>query len=381
MAHIYVDTSVGRPIGELRTVVDNTSSGLAGGNMNIGSDSLPAGAGAVTLVAEEQPHCTLSRRARGINDLHRSALVVENNRSLSATFATLMKHEGYAVRTACDCEEGIRLYMHCAPFSAVIVDYSLPGNGFDLVKAIRQENHSQRILIAAFHYRHEGEVPRPHELKDIPLLIDITHLRRILKKLQFWATRDEIEEAIEKLTPAQLLRLRLFADRMAQRLGTAARGRDGSDLLQEALLLTFEGAEGTNGRHWKKGVDFCRHLEWAVKSKADNWKHKRTLELQAYEACEMISPDSEEGRFSPINHVASRDAAADQCLIAREQVERILRVFEHDEAATIVLRGWSEGVTACEMIMEYGLTKQQYEAAVKRIRTKLQKRGGEGHGA
>jgi CheY-like chemotaxis protein len=372
MAHIHFDMPASQAIGSLRTVVDNTLSDCPAENTSIRSNSPLAGTGA-TLGTEGKTDFHLPPTAIEINDSQRSALVIENDRYLSATLATLVKHEGYAVRSARDCEEGIRLYRHCAPFFVVIVDYSLKGNGLEVLKVIQQENRSQRIFITAFHYRHEGEVPLPSEFKNLPLLTDITHLRRMLKKFQFWATRDEIEEAIEKLTPGQLLRLQLFADRMAQRLGAAARGRDGYDLLQEALLLTFEGAKGSNGRHWKKGVDFCTHLEGAVKSKADNWKHKRTLELQAYKACESIKRDSEGEEFSLLEKLPSRDKAADQSLIAREQAERILRVFEGDEAATMVLCGWSEGITGCELMTECELTKQQYEAAVKRIRTKLQK--------
>ncbi|MGC1646663.1 MAG: hypothetical protein WA741_12600 [Candidatus Sulfotelmatobacter sp.] len=72
--------------------------------------------------------------------------------------------------------------------------------------AIRDIDPSQGIIIAATAYRTAGEVPRPKELMDIPLLIDfsIFQLRNLLEKI-------EVDRAIKGLTSSELLQLQLFA--------------------------------------------------------------------------------------------------------------------------------------------------------------------------
>ena len=59
------------------------------------------------------------------------------------------------------------------------------------------------------------------------------------------ATRDEIDQAIEALVPAQLVKLKKYAGWRIRGLGRASLGRDGDLLLQDALTSTIVGAEGS----------------------------------------------------------------------------------------------------------------------------------------
>src|SRR3979411_951747 len=71
---------------------------------------------------------------KSINASTRSALLVENDESLLNFLRRSLKDEGYAVRTAANSEEGLRLYRHCAPFNVVLIDYCVPqsnGVGID----------------------------------------------------------------------------------------------------------------------------------------------------------------------------------------------------------------------------------------------------------
>jgi hypothetical protein len=61
-----------------------------------------------------------------INTLKRSALVIEQDQSLSRMFAAYLKRAGYVVRTACKGEDALRLYLDYAPFDVVLVDYGMP---------------------------------------------------------------------------------------------------------------------------------------------------------------------------------------------------------------------------------------------------------------
>ena len=311
-----------------------------------------------------------SRSATSIN-ASRKVLVVENDESLQRMFKVRLEHEGYAVRTACDAEEGLRLYQDCAPFVVVLIDHSLPKDGVMVANSIRQQNPSQKIVIAAFAYQTEEQVPRPQELMDIPLLIDISQLRTLFGRIRHWATRDDVDRAIAMLTSIELLKLQKFAEYRVRGLGRAGRGRTGEDLLQDVLLRTLQGAESTKGRHWNKGVDFFNYLVWAIRSTSDNWKKRHMYDLDVYLTSEVITSKAAEEKLHPMDSVASEEIAQDQCLIAREEEGRILELFNKDSEAKRVLHELVAGMKKLEIMQRHGITETQYRKVVKRIRVKL----------
>jgi CheY-like chemotaxis protein len=100
---------------------------------------------------------------RSINGSNKSALLVENSDSLLTFLKRSLNDEGYAVRTATNSQEGLRLYHDCGPFNVVLINYCVPRSngdeidcrepqthGIDLAMAIRQSNPLQGIVIAAF---------------------------------------------------------------------------------------------------------------------------------------------------------------------------------------------------------------------------------------
>jgi CheY-like chemotaxis protein len=318
---------------------------------------------------------------KSINASTKSALLVENDESLLNFLRRSLKDEGYAVRTAANSEEGLRLYRHCAPFNVVLIDYCIPQSnavgidylapqthGIGLAMVIREINPSQGIIIAALDYHDAQEVPRPQKLMDIPVLTDIGnfHLRSLLEKI-------EVDRAIELLTSSELLRLQQYADFRVRGLGRAARGRTGEDLLEEALLRTLIGAEvPRKGRHWNKDVDFVMHLTGAMQSISSSWKRQFT---EAYLISELPVRDAEGQEHSPLDNVASARAAADQLLIEKDEKDEILAIFRDDHEATQVLLGLLHGLKKNEI----GLDTRKYAATEKRIRTKLlNRRNGRG---
>src|ERR1039457_7319587 len=166
-----------------------------------------------------EPHSLLPTKS--INVSHKSALLVESDPSFLILLRTSLKNEGYAVRTAANSEEGLRLYCDFRPFNVVLIDYFVPPrdgfkidyiapvqtHGTALATAIRDIDRSQRMIIAALDYRDAEGVIRPPELMNIPLLIDISNfqLRGLLEKI-------EVDRAIEVLTSSELARLQKFAD-------------------------------------------------------------------------------------------------------------------------------------------------------------------------
>ena len=330
---------------------------------------------------------------KSINVSRKSALLVESDPSLLILLRTSLKNEGYAVRTAANSEEGLRLYRDFAPFNVVLIDYFVPPrdgfkidylapvqtHGTALATAIRDIDRSQRMIIAALDYTYAEGVIRPPELMHIPLLIDISNfqLRSLLEKI-------EVDRAIEALTPSKLLKLQKSAAFWVRVRGLTAHNRTADDLLSEGLLRTLIGAEDAqNGRHWKEGIDFELHLKETMRSISDSWR--RQSEKEAHHILELPIPDADVQEHSLLENLASPEAAADRSLIAKEKVARIFRMFKDDTEATQVLQGLDDGLRPNEIRQKYGLDKNKFAAAVKRIRLKTMSRrngggGGEEHG-
>jgi CheY-like chemotaxis protein len=290
-----------------------------------------------------------------------------------------LKDEGYAVRTASNTEEGLRLYRECAPFNVVLIDYFVSPRGgvgidclapqtksFELAMAIRDINLSQGIIITAFAFRSAGEVPRPPEAMQIPVLIDsnIYQLRGQLERI-------EIDRAIKTLTSSDLLRLQRFAKFRVRGLGRAASGRDWEDLLGEALYRTLKGTDDTqNGRHWNRKVPFVQHLAGAISSIASLWK-RQFKESNTYLISELSVHASEGKERSPFDDVPSGCTPADDRLIERNEEERIASLLQDSPDASQVFRGLADGLKKNEIIARYFLDEKRYVAAVRRIRVRL----------
>lgn len=392
----------------IRAVVDNSASNSANIDCSIvdhivnkkspGNCSSTSAEVAATLQAVPGPDWPATLSATPINAGSRSALVVENDKSLLMVISELMKREGFKVRSARDGAEGLRLFNLFAPFDVVLIDYYVPQtagveidwsapqkDGIDLAMAVRKINPTQGMIIAAFDYQREDEVPRPAELIQVPVLVSTLHLRNLLAKFQYWATREEIDKAISVLSPAQWLKLHSFAEWRVRGLGRFAGDRKGKDLLQDALLSTFVGAQGNgSGRRWNKRVDFVMHLTGAMRGISSHCKD-RSDDRQVLE-CEAVKCDAEGQELSPLDNLGPGDTpderlrvavaegfqpAAERRLIAKEEIERMFRAFKNDKEATLALQGLSEGKKKNEIVQKYELTAKQYDAAVKRIRVKL----------
>lgn len=400
------------PRQRMRAVVDNSASHSASIDSSIvdfmankngcGNSCLPNVDVVATLkVLPQTPPASVSTlSSTAINAGSKSALVVENDKSLLTMIRELLKREGYVVRSAPDCAEGLRLYSSFAPFDVVLIDYCVPPtdgvaidhlapqqkDGIELALAIHKINPSQEMVIAAFDYQHEDEVPsRPAELMHVPILISAPQLRTLIEKLQYWATREEIDQAIAALSPAQWVTLQKFAEWRVRGQGRAAGTRRGKDLLQDALVSTFVGAQGNgSGRRWNKRVDFVKHLTEAMRGISSHWKDK--VDEREMLECEAVKYDAAGQELSPLDSLGLGDTfnerlriavaegfqpAAERRLIAQDKLKRIFNMFKDDKEATLVLEGWSESMTKNEIIQKYGLTDKLYAAATKRIRMTL----------
>jgi CheY-like chemotaxis protein len=136
------------------------------------------------------------------------------------------------------------------------------------------------------------------------------------------------------------------------------------------MEATFSGADNPEaGRHWYKNrVDFVGHLMGAMRGIASRWK-KKFNPLEPLLEADIIAQDGEDDDVSPLQDAASTEPLAERCLIAREQVERVLVKFSNDQVAIAILRAKCDGVSARQVMQEQGLSPRQYGAALRRIQS------------
>jgi CheY-like chemotaxis protein len=362
---LVLDTAEQPPRDEIHTAVDNSILDLTEIDPIIHNDVLDPNIDetdcSADTVVSPPSQAALPRRPvlsmivppTPMNGHNKSALVIEHDHSLSRMFKKLLECEHYVVRTARDGEDAVHLYRDCAPFEVVLIEYGMPRkHGIDVALDILKQDPTQPMIIIASDYRSEAEVPRPKELMHVPLLVDMSNsrLRRLLESLQPWATREEVDSAVAALTAAELLRLKQFGEgRACFSQGTDY--RTGEDLLQEALRLTFEG-----NRRWNKRVSFETYLTGVIKSISRRRKGDRITDGQ---------------EFCVLDNFAGNNRAADEHLIAKEQVAEVFAEFKDDIGATQVIHGWFDGLKKNGIMQKYGLSENRYRAAVKRIRLKL----------
>jgi CheY-like chemotaxis protein len=317
-----------------------------------------------------------------INASSRSALLVESDESLLKMLRRYLKDMHYTVRTASNTEEALRLYHDFHQFNVVLIDYYIPEShghevqidccskqtaGTDLAKAILNIDRYQGIIFVASDFQSAADVPRPADLKPIPVLVEIS-----LVRLRIALEAIEVLRAIRALTIADQLKLQQFAKLWIRGIGHAASGRDWQDLMQEAMFRTLLGAaDDKRGRHWNKKVDLVRHLAEAMRSIANSWKRQFAQEENTFLSSELQTCDSDGEQYSPLDNVASAHVLADDRLIERAEEDRILATLRDDTDASRILAGWMDGLKKSEILLNYGLDEKTYAAVVRRIRMKL----------
>jgi hypothetical protein len=182
------------------------------------------------------------------------------------------------------------------------------------------------------------------------------------------ANRREIHRAIEALTPGELLKLKHFAVFRIRGLGRAASGRTCEDLLSEARLAFLEGAASNGtGRNLKAGMALVTQLIGAMRSISSHWKRDFDEQEPDLES-EILTPTEEGQVTSPLANVASHTPSHERELAARQQWNLITTRCKGSRAASHVLEGLSQGLTASRIMRDYHLSKWQYQEAMKRIR-------------
>ncbi len=182
------------------------------------------------------------------------------------------------------------------------------------------------------------------------------------------ATPGEIAAAIEALTPGDWARLKRSADYRIWKLGPEkADSRTADDLIQTALTDLL-----VDTRRWNKSkVGLIRLLTEAMRSISSNWarsyKEAETAVLEA----DLRREDEEGDIFSPLDNLQEPGPNPEQRLRDKQTLELIDDLFKDDEKAQMVLTAWQEGYDPPGVREFWGLSQNEYNAIVRKIRRRL----------
>ncbi len=183
-----------------------------------------------------------------------------------------------------------------------------------------------------------------------------------------WATGAEVMAALEALTPAALVRLKMFA---GYRMRVArAPGRTSDDLMSEALTATLGGA-----RRWNKAsVDFTGHLCGVMRSISSHWRAQQ-------DTGEVAWPEAGSDAVRSMTFdVPGSSPDAERAMIAAQEVAAIRDFFAGDDRVLAVIDALGDGFTGPEIKAALRLAQKDYETVLKRLRRGVERmrRGAEG---
>lgn len=180
------------------------------------------------------------------------------------------------------------------------------------------------------------------------------------------ATQDEVLEAVEMLSDAELLRLRQFGERLTY--GTAYAG--GEDILHEAIVAVI----GMK-RRWPIELPFLVFMHGAMKGIASNDRTSLRARTEV-SAAELVGVDDSDADEFLAGLASKSDVAGiDELLVAEEDRQALLRDveavyawFEDDEEITLILMAIEDGFIGKAIQETCDMSTTQYESGRKRMR-------------
>ncbi len=128
-----------------------------------------------------------------------SILYVEDEKDIRENYVNYLKRHFQNVYEACDGEEGLELYRNKKP-DIMIVDINLPKlNGLDLLKIIREDDHSTKVIMLTAH-------------SDTRYLLEATELK-LTKYLIKPISRSELKDALN-IVVSELLKFNVLSKKI-----------------------------------------------------------------------------------------------------------------------------------------------------------------------
>lgn len=189
------------------------------------------------------------------------------------------------------------------------------------------------------------------------------------------ATAEEVCEAIESLTEAELGRIH----RAAQYALFGTEYTDPLELLGEAVQRTLEGVGVKGGRHWPRDVHFVAYIIRTMQSIADGSSvsvvQTRTAHLEA------MAGDEGSAELALAQAGFSFADVVQQALDIEETTERLSRAaadaalieahFANDEEIQYLIMGDKDDLKPAEIRAASGMNQTQYDTARRRFRRGL----------
>jgi RNA polymerase sigma-70 factor (ECF subfamily) len=183
------------------------------------------------------------------------------------------------------------------------------------------------------------------------------------------ATGEEVRAAVAALGEADLVRLERFARYRVRGLSRRACGRTHEDLLHEAVTDTLDPQK----RRWNKNVSFASHLIGAMRSISSHWGEQFNADEPRLES-ELVRTSAEGDPSNPMDSVGSDSPGADRIADARQQLEQIENAVAGDRILSDILGGMRAEMLPSEICEVLGLSRTEYETAVKRLRRHVRPR-------
>ena len=177
------------------------------------------------------------------------------------------------------------------------------------------------------------------------------------------ASQEDIEDAIQALTPAQLVHLEKIAWFRHRALGPRGAGRHEGDILSDAIIAVLEGR-----RKWvKNSCDFMTFLKGVMRSLTSHIRDGRAID-----AFDEIAPTpvNEQGNAAGVlERVPTQDSVdPDRQLRECDLDKQIRERFADDTVVLLVYEAFLENMKPADIRSCLGITDNEYHAAAKRLR-------------
>jgi DNA-directed RNA polymerase specialized sigma24 family protein len=188
------------------------------------------------------------------------------------------------------------------------------------------------------------------------------------------ATPEQVRDAFEALTTAELARLFKYCRWRLRALGSRQVGRDADEFLSDALISVLE-----RRRAWfPEKIPFFVFFKGVVKSQTFNLRKKAAED--AFDDLKSLHRKDDPEGYEPLDELESGALDPERELEAQEierewrEVEGLIQErFSDDPEAALMLEARLDGKTPIEIRAALGLTQQEYETTLKRVRRAVDK--------
>lgn len=178
---------------------------------------------------------------------------------------------------------------------------------------------------------------------------------------QNYATPQQVLDAFENLTDAQVLALRAVAAKHIKR----TRYSEPADLIHEVLDKCLKGT-----RHWPMTIPFLIYMTQAVKSTGLVDQRRAETNRVVYldttgisDALDHELMTTQNGFMGPEDTFEAKQMSA----IGKLKIQALKDAFGDDYIAKTLITGWANNVQTKDVLRINSITQKEFDAARKRI--------------